>query len=44
MDFVAFSENKCSQKMVLDYIIYLILRGKEPRVMEVCPVHVMCIA
>ena len=36
MDFVAYSENKCSQKMVLDYIVYLILREKEPRVVEVC--------
>ncbi|XP_065920739.1 uncharacterized protein [Dysidea avara] len=35
MDFVAYSENKCSQQMVLDYIIYLILREKEPRVVEI---------
>jgi len=40
MDFVAYSENKCSQKIVLDYIAYLILREKEPQVVEVCPLCV----
>ena len=35
MDFVAYHENKCSQQSVLEYIIYLILREKEPQIMEV---------
>ena len=35
MDFVAYNENKCSQEAVLDYIIYLILREKEPQMVEV---------
>ena len=35
MDFVAYNENKCSQQAVLDYIIYLILREKEPQMVEV---------
>ena len=35
MDFVAYNENKCSQQSVLDFIIYLILREKEPQIVEV---------
>ena len=35
MDYIAYNENKCSQQSVLNFIIYMILREKEPRIMEV---------
>ena len=35
MDYVAYNENKFSQQSVLDFITYLILREKEPQIMEV---------
>ena len=41
MDYVAYNENKCSQQSVLDYIIYLILREKEPQMVEVSTVLVI---
>ena len=35
MDFVAYNENKSSQQAVLGFIIYLILKEKEPQIVEV---------
>ena len=35
MSFVAFSENRVSNHLIANYIIYLLLKHREPRIVEV---------
>ena len=35
IDFVSFSQNSCKKDLLNDYIIKLILSGKEPRIVDV---------
>lgn len=36
MGYVSFSENKISKLHVFEYIMYLTLKGREPRIQDVC--------
>ena len=35
MGYTSFSENKVSPFLVFDYLLYMVLNGKEPRFLEV---------
>lgn len=40
MGYVSFSENKVSKLHVFEYILYLTLKGREPRIQDVRANHV----